>query len=76
MSATIIVMAQIIPTQVVHVRCPYCGNEFRQMADTSKGMEVAYCDVDDTPGCGKAFVFKVPAVVPVTIESFSIEAQP
>jgi hypothetical protein len=74
----IIVGARLQAAQKVKVKCPYCGNEFELLVNFGAGMAIAYCDVDETPGCGKAFAYLTPYVVPVTIQSFCIEneAQP
>jgi DNA-directed RNA polymerase subunit RPC12/RpoP len=54
------------------IRCPYCSNEFKMgMRLKPRSPFVTYCDVDDTPGCGKMFVV-VPEVV-VTLTGLKVE---
>lgn len=57
----------------VEVRCPYCDNLFRIAVQA--GSQVVICDSDDTPGCDKEFVVKLPTYVTIEVQSLSIEAQ-
>lgn len=75
MTTKIITGARLESSQPLRIKCPYCGNEFIKHVDINGNgsMDVAYCDADDTPGCGKAFVYRVPYATPITIRSFRIE---
>lgn len=78
MTAKTIVGAKLQAVQKVKIKCPYCGNEFEQNVNFGMGMAIAYCDVNETEGCNKAFAYLPPYAASVTIQSFRIntEAQP
>lgn len=40
----------------IHIICPYCGNKNTAKVDQFRGKRLMYCDIDNTPGCGKEFL--------------------
>jgi predicted DCC family thiol-disulfide oxidoreductase YuxK len=56
------------------VECPYCGNQFNQVfsKDELGTYQAIYCDIEDTPGCGKLFVVR-PVLRPEIVSIHKVE---
>ena len=62
----------------VELICPYCKNEFSIWLDLEQAIkrnyvELVYCDVDDTPGCGKPFVIAPEVQIALDVYEFTRE---
>jgi len=56
--------------QICDLTCPYCDNKFK--AYVGAGSQVVACDVDDSPGCGKEFVVRMPLSVMIDVKCVAI----
>jgi hypothetical protein len=56
--------------QMLHLTCPHCDNKFRALV--AGGAQVVKCVLDDTPGCGKEFVVRLPLSVMIDVKCIAI----